>query len=364
MLQFCEQVDLVKSAAIDYMHAMLLGVMYRLLCLWFTNKLKGQPYHLNDKKKTILERRFLSVKPCRFVNRLPRPFKNLSKFKASEYRSLLLFYFPVILDGLLPRKYLDHFKLLSSSVYLLLQSNISQDDLRVADEKLKTFVNEFQQFYGKEHMVMNIHILLHLVDCVKSLGPLWSFSLFTYESFNAEFKRYLGSSKDVLHTITMKYILKHAALLAETEHPDKSKKGEKLIVPTSVDWTPHLTEALMEANIDLKSDNEFMVFSALKRQSEIYTSIKYTKAKKTIDYFISTNDCRYGRVLFYAKYDGQNIAIIDEYIVLSRENQVFNVKSSGKVFHCKTSHIGSKLIYMNVRGAEYLVGRPNSFEKS
>ena len=37
---------------------------------------------------------------------------------------------------------------------------------------------------GEEYMTMNVHLLLHLLDTVKRLGPLWGHSCFPFESLN------------------------------------------------------------------------------------------------------------------------------------------------------------------------------------
>ena len=39
-------------------------------------------------------------------------------------------------------------------------------------------------------MLANVHQLLHLADCVRNLGPLWSYSCFMFESLNGKLKRH------------------------------------------------------------------------------------------------------------------------------------------------------------------------------
>lgn len=158
---------------------------------------------------------------------------------------MLLFYLPVILDGLISAKYFNHFKLFSSAIYLLLQTSITQEQLQTADENIKSFVKELQELYDKEHMVMNVHLLTHLVDCVKQNGPLWVYGMFTFESFNAKFKKYLGSSNEVLHTITMKYVLERLIKVK----PEYTNNAEKLFSPKEVCLSTNLLTILNQLNI-------------------------------------------------------------------------------------------------------------------
>ena len=44
---------------------------------------------------------------------------------------------------------------------------------------------------------MNIHLLSHLVDCVKCWGPLWAYSCFVYETMNGHLKKLFHGTKNM-----------------------------------------------------------------------------------------------------------------------------------------------------------------------
>lgn len=68
-------------------------------------------------------------------------------------------------------------------------------------QKLNQFVAQYELFYGKCAMTTNLHCLGHSVNCVKSLGPLWCFSMFTFESFNETLKKWGDSSNNVINQV-------------------------------------------------------------------------------------------------------------------------------------------------------------------
>ena len=67
---------------------------------------------------------------------------------ATEFRSFLLYY-PVVLCGILPDRYLAHLLLLSKAMRILLGNSISPNDLQLAQELLNLFWKLHERYYGK-----------------------------------------------------------------------------------------------------------------------------------------------------------------------------------------------------------------------
>ena len=80
---------LVYGVAIDYMHGLLLGVQKKLLQLWFTPEFTKEPFNICQ-NVTVLDKRLLAVSPPSAINR--NVSDSLKYWKASEFRSFLLFY--------------------------------------------------------------------------------------------------------------------------------------------------------------------------------------------------------------------------------------------------------------------------------
>lgn len=108
--------DLAKAFCVDYMHAVLLGFTKKLIGFWTDSAYHKKPFYMNKTRRDILDKRLFKIKTPSYISRRPRSINNLKQFKVSEIRSLL-----IILKRLLPKIYTQHFTLLSSSIYILLQ---------------------------------------------------------------------------------------------------------------------------------------------------------------------------------------------------------------------------------------------------
>ena len=133
----------------------------------------------------MVDQRLKNISSTLDVTRLPRSFSEHLKYrKANEHRSFLLYYGLPVLYGLLPDKYFEHYFYFVRAIYLLLQDNISEAQLATAEQLLHQFRRTFSNLYQERYETLNVHQLLHLVDNVKDLGPLYSHSRFPFEDKN------------------------------------------------------------------------------------------------------------------------------------------------------------------------------------
>ena len=79
----------------------------------------------------------------------------------------------------------------------LLQQSISNDQLLYCEQTIKLFCRQFEGLYGRRYMTANIHLLLHLTECVRELGPLWVYSCFHFESQNGILKSLVHGTQHV-----------------------------------------------------------------------------------------------------------------------------------------------------------------------
>lgn len=209
--------DLVNSFCLDYMHNVILGVFKAILRSWLSSA--HARYYLKKNARITLDKRLLSILKCSFISRRTRSLQQLPKMKACELRSLLLFYLPICISGLLPKKYVDHLRLLSKSIHSLLKTEIDFNELNTIEIDLNRFVKEYQDLYGKSAMTMNVHLISHLVQNVRNNGPLWSTSMFGFESSNGHLVKLFHGNTDVLQQMSLKYILKHISHVKEPSKP-------------------------------------------------------------------------------------------------------------------------------------------------
>ncbi|KAJ1519780.1 hypothetical protein ONE63_005034 [Megalurothrips usitatus] len=181
----------------DSMH-MLKGVVQQNLGL-----ILGK---LDDDEVTKISKRIMCLQPPSVLSRLPRALKDRDKFQCSEYRALLVIYGPVVMHGIVPPKYVGHFCLLSSAMYLLMQKSVSAAQLDQAGKMLVFYVALYQKYFGEEHMTYNIHLLLHVVKSVANLGPLHGYlSCYPFEGKNRYLLQLAKSPYEVAKGVARRY---------------------------------------------------------------------------------------------------------------------------------------------------------------
>ena len=63
---------------------------------------------------------------------------------------------------------------------MLLKPTISIKEIDDAHNLLVLFVEKFAELFGKEHVTPNIHVHLHLKNCLKEFGPVYRFWCFFF----------------------------------------------------------------------------------------------------------------------------------------------------------------------------------------
>lgn len=175
--------DLADGMSPDSMHCVFLGVTEQYTDLILGNA--NSPYYVGSPSDLkMIDTRLLSIKPPKTVTRTPRSLKVRSSWKASEWRSWLLYYSIICLSGILPLKYLKNFSKLVCGIEILLRDSINKKMLFLANKLLTEFLIEFQEIFGQEQMTYNMHLLLHLPKSVLNLGPLNVHDAFSFENEN------------------------------------------------------------------------------------------------------------------------------------------------------------------------------------
>lgn len=196
-LRILKQYNIIDGTAIDYMHCVLLGVVRLLLSLWIGSEHHGKEHYIG-RKLNVIDQRLMEINPPSVITRKPRKLSTHFKYlKASEYRAFLLYYSIPALHGILPQRYWDHYSLLVISIQTLLKQSISDSQLLRCQQMINRFCQQFEILYGKRYMSANVHLLLHLPDTVRQLGPLWVYSCFYFEGQNGVLKNLVHGTQHV-----------------------------------------------------------------------------------------------------------------------------------------------------------------------
>lgn len=196
---FCDlAIDLIKDFPLDYMHLVLLGVVKKCLCHWTGNvKLKGNKFHLHrigGVPLKLVNQRLELCRPqvCDEFQRRPRSLTNINYFKATEYRNIVCYLFPLVFQDSFPcPEVYNHFCLLFVAIRIMLCPNSSVSLARYCRSILVNFVESCPDLYGNNFMVYNVHNLIHLPDDFVTFGCLDYASAFPFESYMQVLKRFV-----------------------------------------------------------------------------------------------------------------------------------------------------------------------------
>ena len=325
----CESYDVIKSNCVDYMHCVLLGVMKRLISIWFYKEFSNDQSSFYDKIDEV-NLRLLKLKPPYFIRRAPRSLNDLKYWKASEFRSFLLFYGPVILSDILSHSYYSHFLLLSEAVYLILQETITLEEVNLAENLLEKFLATFGTLYDKRFMTLNFHLLLHLPDNVRQLGPLWAYSCFPFEDANGFLLKLVKGTQSVhsqlvdtmsiMHGIPYleKTVVKDGSevhhLLTKMKTSDSKRKTQlgkdifalgKMTKINVNDLSRDCFSALAKFLNDTVPTGHVYKFKRIKLYNRVYHSIEYTRVTVRNSYTIRFKDIDgfdYGLINYFLLY--------------------------------------------------------------
>ena len=150
----------------DYMHLVCLGVVRKLLNYYFfPNKeirLKCKiPNHLIQQLNHDIKC-FSKSLPNEFVRKL-RCLSEFRHYKASEFRTFLVYFSPIFMKKYLPKEYFDHLMLLYVSVISLLSPD-AKSFVNVAKSCLSLFIGKMEVLFGRGSLVYNVYCLYHLPD--------------------------------------------------------------------------------------------------------------------------------------------------------------------------------------------------------
>lgn len=102
--------DFTKCLPVDYMHAIMLGIVKTVTDLWLDSKNNNNPYYIGRKQNQI-NQRILNIKPYTEMSQYPRDIHCRAQWKSHEWENWLLYFLSSSLLGMLILLYLRMFDL-------------------------------------------------------------------------------------------------------------------------------------------------------------------------------------------------------------------------------------------------------------
>lgn len=347
--------DLINGFAIDPMHCVYLGVVKKLFCLWLDTKYHSEEFYIKKKNQVILSNRLVKLKPTSEITRRPRSLFSRADFKANEYRSFVLYFMRFALNGLLDAKYIRHFNLLCSSIYLLSKESVSNIDIQNAHLKLNEFVNTFEVLYGKSNFTINLHLIRHLTTTVEYLGPLWSFTAFAFEARNGIVAKANTCTNNILQQLAWKYTIKKKQIDIGEKIGEFSINGKKTIKINLKDRAMFLDK--------VQQQNFITIYKTV-----VVCGIKFSSLEckdiSTIDFFVRLKNGLFGTVIYYTIFDNIIYAYINLYETVDTFDHFDEVKLTADKIVVKVNDFDRKLIYLKFGIREFVTVLANRYEKS
>lgn len=180
--------DMVNDFSLDIMHLVFLGVVRKLVYYWIEGPKRTRIGRIDREKISEKLVRLKPITPSCFA-RKPRALEEWKFWKATEWRTFLLYTGPMVLRKTLPTVLYEHFLLLWCGITLLLR-NMHLDR---AQALLLRFVKQSRRLYGEEFMTHNVHAISHLSDDARRFGDLMRMSAFVFEDNLGYLKRLIRS---------------------------------------------------------------------------------------------------------------------------------------------------------------------------
>lgn len=384
--------DLVKNMTNDPMHSFLLGVIRDYTELLLTESDKdyyiGSPANIE-----IIDKRLKSIRVPKCITRTPRSIETRANWKASEWRSWLIFYMLPCLKGLLKKKYYDHISLLVKAVRIYLDKSLDPSQNETARLLLIKFNVRMQQYFGKGYMKFVYHLSLHTPDSVESWGPLWLNNCFSFEDENRKILDSKKSPTFVAIQLAKKYLFKSAVnsfeakfnisqnvkSLCEQIFSNRAKIFHKVgnvnligsgivydLKESELNKLPRFQEKILNSKI----------FSKIIVNNRRYTSINYKREKKTDNSFFKHKNNDFGRInkiLYLLHSDSSETILIiyehyevkDKLLLTSEDVNIDYIKECfthterpRKLRFCVPNDLDGPCMCMNIDGKCFITAIP------
>jgi hypothetical protein len=172
----------IRHLVVDPMHCLFLGIAN-----WIIKKLWIDNNKITKQDLEKMEKRAKTIKIPADMGRIPNKIatgEGFSRFTADQWKTFILIYaIPLLWDLLAEpdQKILGNFV---RACTLLVCRIIDYNALKEAHERLLQVAILIEENYGPEKITPNLHLCLHIADCCRDYGPLYSFWCYSFERMN------------------------------------------------------------------------------------------------------------------------------------------------------------------------------------
>ncbi|CAI2195524.1 15763_t:CDS:2, partial [Funneliformis geosporum] len=202
------------------MHCLFLGI-----AKWIVTRLWIEENKLITADLTVMQKRVDKIQVPTDIGRLSRRInigEGFSSFSADQWKTFILIYATTTTWDLLEeadQKILANFIRACS---ILVCRLVSKNDLIEAHQRLIVMVKEIERTYRPKKITSNLHLCIHLCECMLNYGPLYTFWYYSMERMNGLLGLFQNSHKRIESEL-MK-IIQNNALLDKLTSRDKQNQ--------------------------------------------------------------------------------------------------------------------------------------------
>lgn len=201
---------IIQFPTSDPLHLLEEGVMKKCINMWMKGKTVNKRKKWSDAIVDRLNKNILqwNRELPSDINRKLRTLNYLSYYKATEFRSILLYLGLVAFKNVLGEQEYAHFLSLCLGIrFLSCNYYVRNAKLKnLARVLLTEYCENFVKIYGKAEVVSNIHNIAHIAYDVDNLGNLNEISTYPFENFLHEIKLRVKPGNNPMEQITRRLI--------------------------------------------------------------------------------------------------------------------------------------------------------------
>lgn len=200
---------------------------------------------------------------------------------------------------------------LIDATHILCSTHISLEKIDEAEQLLYSFCDDFEILYGESNSVFNVHLLRHIAECVRNVGPLFAYSNYNFEDQIGHLVSLHKGTTDVATQICEKYLLEQNLF----KFIDNSPIAKKFIDEIDGKQKFSITRKVEES----------VVIGKAKKPSQLSDEERSCIVNSFNEIEFDTQLDEYGSVLlngkiFYEKYNYKNQRTSDSFVFCSDNN--------------------------------------------
>ena len=144
------------------------------------------------------------------IGRIPGKIaKSFSGFTTEQWKMWVAVFSPYALNGILPDVHYRCWLHFVKACRLICTPLVELQDVASSYSLLVDFCRDFEKLYGKHQVTPNMHLHVHLADCIFDYGPVCGFWLFSFERYNGILGEYYTNKKSIDLQLMQKFTKSH-----------------------------------------------------------------------------------------------------------------------------------------------------------